>query len=296
MKIFVAGGKTGFLGINIANGLEQAGHIVTRSCRQEWDLSIFSVDLSGFDAVFNCAAHTSGAKEMVENPVAQITENVLINMNLLASAAESGVKRYVFMSSSAIYPDLDYRQTEDEAFLRDPPAVYFGPAWMKRFSEKLLEFYHRQYGMQGLVIRPSNVYGPHSYFGLERAHVIPALIHKFLEGKEEVEVWGSPSVLRDFIYVDDFVKGVLLAFNKMNGYNVYNIASGYQSSMAEVVKHIAELTEFYGKIVYNDKKPMTILKRSIDNTKALRELGFQADTPLREGLWNTINWYKSQNV
>lgn len=307
---FVAGGRTGFIGSNITMALLKSGAQVfamskSSSERSNFDLKTpdliqFTGDMSesirldglGVDYVFNCAAHTSGAYEMVNNPIAQITENLFMNARLLDTAAKCKVKKFVFISSSAIYPEVGASLIERMGFVDDPPGNYFGVGWMKRYTEKLSEFYYRQYGMKIVIIRPSNVYGPMCSFDLEMSHVLPALIRKFVDKQNPLEVWGNPDVVRDFIYVDDFVEGVLKAFNKSDGFDVYNIASGKRYTIGEAVDIIAKLTDYKGKIVYNSSKPMTIKQRKVDISKAERDLGFKPKVSLKEGLRRTIGWYR----
>ena len=308
-KVFVAGGRTGFVGTNVAKALLAEGATVyVHSLNPDkpsnfalktpnlfeltGDLSVSATVPSGIDYVFHCAAHTSGAHEMTTNPVAQITSNVFMNSLLLDSAAKSKVKKFLFISSSAVYPDFDIPISEDKAFEGDPGGNYFGPGWMKRYTEKLAEFYFKWYGIEVIIIRPSNIYGPYSGFDLETAHVLPALIRRFVEKQDPLEVWGTPDVVRDFIYVDDFVRGALLAFGKSSGFDVYNIATGKLHTIGEAVDIIKELTEYAGTITYNSLKPMTIRQRKIDISKASKALSFQANTSLLEGLKRTIEWYK----
>lgn len=308
--VFVAGGRTGFVGSNIAKALLAKGATVYAHSKSGTTPGFFApgtpnlIELCGdlsvaaplpprIDYVLHCAAHTSGAHEMVTNPVAQITENLLMNTALMDSAAKAGVKKFLFVSSSAVYPDVEGLITEDLGFQGDPPPTYFGPAWMKRYAEKLGEFYYRRYAMEVLIIRPSNIYGPYSGFDLEHSHVLPALIRKFVEKGDPVEVWGTPDVVRDFIFANDFVEGALKAFETFQGYEVMNIASGEQYTIGEAVTHIAALTGYTGEIRYNSSKPMTIKQRRIDTSKAERLLGFRAHTPFREGLKMTIDWYLS---
>ncbi len=308
--IYISGGRTGFLGVNIAKELLRRGaKIYAQSLRPDkpgffspgtdnlWeitcDLSTEAVLPPGTDYVFHCAAHTSGAHEMVNNPVAQINENVFINTRILDAAARAKVKKFVFISSSAVYPELDRPLKEEDAFVDDPPGNYFGPAWMKRYSEKLAQFYFKQYGMEILIIRPSNAYGPYSSFDLISSHVLPALIRKFVEKQNPIEVWGTPDVVRDFIYIDDLVRGVLLAFEKTSGFQIFNIASGYLSTIGEAVEHIQGLTHYDGRYSFNSTKPMTIKQRKIDITKAREILDFTPETSFIDGLKKTIDWYQS---
>ena len=309
-RILVTGGRTGFLGVNFANILFDKGAIVyagsltskkSSLLKQHPNLIEYITDLrddtipENIDYIIHCAAYTSGAKEIVNNPAAQIIPNIQLNSNLLDKAANNGVEKFVFISSSAVYPKTDKAVTEDMGFKGDPADIYFGVGWMKRYTEKLAEFYYRQYGMEVLIIRPSNVYGPYCNFDLERAHVLPALIRKFVEGQNPLVVWGSPQVSRDFIYIDDFVSGVLLALEKFTGFEVYNIASGNIYTIDESVDLIKEITNYAGEIKYDKSKPTTIFNRVIDTSKAKNDLEFQTETCFRDGLQKTINYFKSIN-
>jgi GDP-L-fucose synthase len=309
-RILVTGGRTGFLGVNFVNELLNRGAIVyagsltskkSSLLKQRPNLIEYVTDLrddtipENIDYIVHCAAHTSGAKEIVNNPAAQVIPNIQLNSNLLDKAANNGVEKFVFISSSAVYPKTDKAVTEDIGFKGDPADIYFGVGWMKRYTEKLAEFYYRQYGMEVLIIRPSNVYGPYCSFDLDRSHVLPALIRKFVEDQNPLVVWGSPQVSRDFIYVDDFVLGVLLALEKFAGFEVYNIASGNIYTIGEAVNLIKEITNYTGELVYDKSKPMTIFNRVIDTSKAKEILGFQAETSFRDGLQKTIDHFKSIN-
>ena len=308
-KVFVSGGRTGFLGANLVEALLKQGATVFAHSLHAHKSSFFPLatpsliqltqDLSesatiplGTDYVFHCAAHTGGAHEMVNNPLAQVNENAKINTNILEAARLAKVKKICFISSSAVYPDSESPLLEEDGFQGDPPGNYFGPAWMKRYSEKLAEFYSRQHGLDVLVIRPSNIYGPYSSFDLERAHVLPALIRKFLEAKDEVEVWGVPEVVRDFIFVDDFVEGLFAAFQRKEKFEVFNIATGSDITIGAAVEIIQELTGFRGRVSFNSQKPMTIKKRRISTAKAESLLGFTAKTSFSDGLKKTIHWYQ----
>lgn len=308
-NIFVTGGRTGFLGVNFANALLDRGATVYACSRDKGKFSLlkprpelieFTCDLrhesvfpENIHYVFHCAGSTSGAKGIIEDPAAQIVPDMQINTNLLYNVALAGVEKFVFISSTTIYPESDVPVTEEMGFIKDPADVYFGIGWMKRCSEKLAEFYYKRYGMEVLIIRPSNIYGPYDSFDLNKAHVLPALIRKFTESKEMVEVWGSPDVVRDFIFVDDFVCGVLAAFESFVDFEVYNIASGKVYTVNDAVNIIAELTNYKGTIRYDNTKPVTIFRRLVSITKAEQHFMFSTPTSFREGIYKTIQYYKT---
>ncbi|MBL6945213.1 MAG: NAD-dependent epimerase/dehydratase family protein [Rhodospirillales bacterium] len=305
----VTGGLTGFLGANFVRRLIDAGAEVVAHSRTAGqrpvcdvfpsDLKTWSQDLAesydfpeGIDVVVHCAAHTSGALEMVHDPLAQLTRNSIINSRLFENCLRAGVKTIIYISSSAVYPDKDAPLTETDGFVSDPPDVYFGPAWMKRYAEKLGEYFSVAHGMNVLVIRPSNIYGPYCSFDPDRAHVLPALIRKFVAGESPVEIWGTPDVVRDFIYVDDFIDGVFSGLEKTSGFNVFNIASGSTCTIGAAAVAIAKAAGYDREVVFNSDKPVTAHTRRIDVTKAKSELAFKIKTNFEDGLSKVVEQYR----
>lgn len=147
--------------------------------------------------------------------------------------------------------------------------------------------------MKVVVVRPGNAYGPYGDFKWETSHVIPALIRKVVERHNPIEVWGDGNEIKDFIYVEDLVEGMLLAMEKIGSFDPVNIASGHPCTVKEVLKAILEADNYQdAKIVFDTSKPTMIPKRLIDTSKAKKLLGFEAKTPLTEGIKKTVDWYK----
>jgi len=307
-KALVAG-ATGLIGANLVEALLATGAeiratlheapAVIRNDRIEYmqaDLRT-SEDcrrvVRGIDFVFVCAADTSGAAVMVHNPMAQITGNVLMNTLLMEAAVLEKVERLLFISSSAVYPPADYPVREGEGFDGDPYETYFGVAWMKRYAEKLATFYHRRYGLETAIVRPSNVYGPYDKFDPERSHVLPALIRRVVAGENPLEVWGAGDEVRDFIYVDDFVQGLLLAMEKCADAQPVNIGSGRLTTIAECAEIIVRQSGLQGvKLEFDPSKPTTIPYRAIEVRSGQQRLGFAPRISLEDGLRRTIDWYR----
>jgi len=263
----------------------QADLRVSRDCRKA---------LRGIDLVFICAADTSGAAVMVHNPMAQITGNVLMNTFLMEAAVLEKTEQLLFISSSAVYPPADYPVREEEGFDGDPYETYFGVAWMKRYAEKLATFYHRRYGLKATIIRPSNVYGPYDKFDPERSHVLPALIRRVEAGENPLNVWGAGDEVRDFIYVTDFVLGLLLAMEKCADAKPVNIGSGRLTTIGECAEIIVRESGIPGvTLQFDPSKPTTIPYRAVEVRSGQRRLGFAPRVSLEEGLRRTINWYRS---
>jgi len=249
--------------------------------------------VQGMDYVILCAANTSGAAMMAKNPIVHVTTNLLINSQVLEAACLAGVERLLFVSSTTVYPAVTYPVKEEEGFTGEPHPSYFGVGWMKRYIEKLAEFYYQRYGMKIALIRPTNIYGPYDKFDFETSHVLPALIRRSVEKQNPFEVWGDGSAVRDFIYVSDLVEALLLTLENYAECQPLNIGSGEPVTIKESVELILRLTENPAIAVYDASKPTTIPLRVVDLTKAETILGFKPKVSLEEGLKKTIDWYRS---
>lgn len=231
-RVLVAGGS-GFIGTNLIRRLISKGCKIRATLHkrpeviQDDAVEYIHADLTrledcqrvvqGMDYVFMCSANTSGAAVMARNPLVHVTPNVVMNAQMMEAAYKAGIKKFVFISSSAAYPPTGDRPVrEDEMFGGDPYDVYYSVGWMKRYGEILCKIYAQKIKnpMPTLVIRPSNVYGPYDKFDFNTSHVTTALIRKVVERQNPVEVWGSGNDIRDLIYIDDFIDGLFLAFEK----------------------------------------------------------------------------------
>jgi GDP-L-fucose synthase len=156
--------------------------------------------------------------------------------------------------------------------------------------------YRQQYGYNAIFLLPVNLYGPRDNFDPSSSHVIPALIRKCLEareqGEKEITVWGDGSPTREFLYVEDAAEGILLASEKYNEPDPVNLGSGYEISIKDLVEMIARLTGFTGKLVWDESKPNGQPRRGLDVSRAEKLFGFHAGTPFEDGLRRTIEWYQ----
>ena len=310
-KVLVAGGA-GFVGVNLINRLLSVGANVRATIHRkdpvipDKRIEYVTCDLtrmedckrvvSDIDYVFMCAANTSGAAVMASTPLVQVTPNIVMNSQILEAAYFARVKKFVWPSSNAAYPLTGARPVrEEEMFNGDPYETYFGVAWMKRYTEILCRLYSEKLKnpMITVVLRPSNIYGPHDDFEFETSHVMAALIRRVVERHDPIEVWGTGDDIRDWIYIDDFIDAVILATEKIDSYNPINIGLGKGHSIKQALQMIIEADGYTdARVTFNPSKPSMIPVRLIDTTKAETTLGFRTKTGLKEGIKKTIDWYR----
>lgn len=307
---FLVAGGTGFIGRALIGELlgrgaqVRATHFTRAPLFEHPNLQWLRADLreeadcaaaaDGMDYIFNCAAATSGAADIKATPLIHVTPNVVLNARLLEAAYRAKVQRFVFISSAAAYtPRGNHRISEDEMLSADPADVYFAAGWMKRYAEILCRMYAEKISpsMSTLVIRPSNVYGPGDKFDWRRSHVTAALLRRVFERQNPIVVWGTGNDVRDIIYIDDFIAGVMAAFAVEERYFAVNIASGRGYSVADILRTILEVAKYTdAEVRFDPSRPSTVDKLLIDIGLAQKRLGFTAPTSLQEGVARTLAW------
>jgi len=314
-RVLVAGG-TGFIGANLIKRLLTEGaHVrstlhhrppLIRDERVEYiQADLTTMDdcrraVDGMDSVFMCAASTSGAAVMTATPLVHVTPNVVMNAQLMDAAYNAKVKKYLFISSSAAYPPTDDRPvSEEEMFVGDPYDTYYSVGWMKRYAEILCLMYAQRINppMPTVVIRPSNVYGPLDDFDFATSHMMAASIRRVVERHNPLEVWGTGEDVRDLIYIDDFLDGMLAAFENTDSYTAVNIAMGKGYTVKQVLQTIIDVAGYSdADLRFDPSKPSTIPIRLIDTSRAENKLNFKATTSLRDGIRKTVDWYRKTLV
>lgn len=309
-KVLVAGGA-GFVGTNLIKKLLELGADVRAADIQKLQIQDKRIEylpcdltkkedcqraVKGIDYVFMLAANTSGAKVMASTPLVHVTPNLIMNSLMLEASYKAGVKKFLFPSSSTVYPVSDKPCKEEDMKYGDLFSKYYFVGWMKQFSEVLCEMYSKVPNpMTTIVVRPANIYGPYDKFDWETSHVIPALIRKAVERQSPIEVWGDGNDIKDFIYVDDLVEGDLLAVEKIENFCPVNIATGRPGTIKEVLQAILAADNYQeAQIVFDTAKPTMIPQRFLDPARAKGLLGFEAKTSLLEGIKKTVDWYKKQ--
>ena len=245
------------------------------------------------EAVFHLAANVAGVGYNSTHPGSILFDNATVGLNILEAAVRQGVERIGLTSSACIYRRFASVPTpEDEGFLDDPEPSNLGYGWAKRLLEVQARCYVEQYPIKVALPRPYNAYGPRDDFEWETSHVIPALIRKVLEGQNPIPVWGDGSQTRSFLYVSDFVEGLMLTLERHPECEPINIGSSEEVTIADLIQLIIDLTGSQAEIEFDLSKPGGQPRRIGDYRKAHELLGFAAKVPLAEGLQRTIRWYQ----
>jgi GDP-L-fucose synthase len=299
-KIYVAGHR-GLVGSAIVRKLEEKGYsnLVYRTSK-ELDLTDKEqvetfFELEKPENVFLAAAKVGGIVANNAYPADFIRDNLLIQTNVIDAAFRTGVKKLLFLGSTCIYPKFAPQPMNEDALLTGVLEPTNEPyAIAKIAGIKMCESYNRQYATNYISVMPTNLYGPNDNFDLETSHVLPALIRKFHEAKVEnakaVEVWGTGTPRREFLYSDDLADAVIYLMNNYNGNQFINIGVGKDISIKELAEKVKEVVGFNGDIVFNTTKPDGTPRKLVDVTR-LNALGWQASTSLDEGLKKAYEWF-----
>jgi GDP-L-fucose synthase len=309
-KVVVTGGS-GFIGTHFLKELVNRGARVRTSTNNahlqfESDelivyngLNLLSLDdclrlTEDADYVIHCAgevAHPSSVPTDVQISLKQLN---LIG-NVLEACAKNGVKRFLDLNSSTGYPDIRRPLTEDEYWVDEPYKSYYGYGWMRRYREKLMEHVSKFSGLEIALARCTAIFGPHDNFDPKTCHVVPALIKRVLDDENPFTAWGSPDVVRDFLYVKDVVDGALLILEKGESMRPYNLGYGGGITIGEILDTILKVTGKTPEIVWDNTKPTTIPYRAVSTDRIQNELGFKPKYTFEEGIRETIEYYKNKN-
>lgn len=292
-KIYVAGHR-GMVGSALVRRLQQAGYsnILTRT-RAELDL-LNQTATHAFLAqhkpefVFVAAAMVGGIQANNSLRADFIYQNLMVEANLIHGAWLSGIQRLCFLGSSCIYPRDCPQPIREDYLLTGPLEQTNEPyAIAKIAGIKLCESYNRQYGTQYFSAMPTNLYGPNDNYDLANSHVLPALIRKAHEAKQrgdsELVVWGSGTPRREFLYVDDLADACVFLMEEGVTQGFFNIGTGTDVTIREVAETVMSVVGFPGEIVFDKTKPDGTPRKLLDVSR-LRAIGWQARTPLREGI------------
>lgn len=250
---------------------------------------------AGCDVAIMAAAHAGGAGYTTASPFEHMNENLAMNRTMLEAFFLEKVKRIVFIGSSAIYQVFEGSIREGELDLNlDPHTAYFGYGWAMRFLEKMGQYLHTQHGHEVIRVRAANIYGPRDKFDARRSNFIPAMIRKAVDRMDPFEVWGSPDVVRDVIYCDDFAAAVVkLAQADSILFDDFNVGSGVRTTVDEVVRTALRAAGHSPRagVHYVQDKPTTIRFRALDCTKIRRVLDWGPSHTPEQGIQETTRWW-----
>ncbi|MGB7247445.1 MAG: GDP-L-fucose synthase [Phormidesmis sp.] len=305
-KILVTGGA-GFLGKQVVAQLKQAGAsseniLVSRS--RDYDLTEMEAcrrAVQGQDVIIHLAAHVGGIGLNREKPAELFYDNLMMGTQLIHAAYQAGAEKFVCVGTICAYPKFTpVPFKEDDLWAGYPEETNAPYGIAKKALLVQLEAYRQQYGFDGIYLLPVNLYGPEDNFDPRSSHVIPALIHKVHEaqmrGDKTLPVWGDGSPTREFLYSTDAARGIVLAAQNYSDAAPVNLGTNAEISIRDLAELICELMAFEGELVWQTDKPNGQPRRCLDTERAKQAFGFEAQTDFREGLQNTIEWYRKSAV
>ena len=250
--------------------------------------------VKGMDYVFHLAAYTGGLGRTSTHPASTLTPNLIMDGNILECAKNEGIKRFLYASCTCVYPNDEKTLEEEDAWKGNPPEIHASYSWSKRMGERQAIAYHKEYGMNIAIVRPSNSYGPRDSDDLETAHALGSLIMKAINKMDPFVIWGDGNPVREYIYARDAAKGMLLAMENYCVGDPINLASGEFVSISELARKILKLTNTSPEIKFDKEKPSGQKRRVLSNKKAEEKIGFVTETSLDTGIEETIKWYKQK--
>ena len=300
-RICVTGGA-GFLGTHLIANLRSKGAsdifipTIEKYDLVDRDAIAQLLEDSNPDVIIHLAAHVGGIGANREHPAEFFYDNLMMGVQLLHQAYERGVEKFVAIGTVCAYPKFTpVPFKEDDLWLGYPEETNAPYGLAKKMLLVQSQAYRAQYGYNSVFLLPVNLYGPGDNFNPRSSHVIPALIRKCVEAKDNgddhIVVWGDGSPTREFIYVTDAAEGIALAAERYNESEPVNIGSGFEISIKDLAEKIARMTGFEGELVWDTSKPNGQPRRALDTSRATEKFGFTAKTDFEEGLQETISWF-----
>ena len=300
VKIYIAGHR-GMVGSAVWRSLELKGYYnLIGYTSSELDLRDQKSVNDFFqnekpDVVINAAAKVGGILANNNFPYQFLMENMQIQNNLIDGAFNSGVKKFIFLGSSCIYPKLAQQPLKEEYLLTnslEPTNEWYAIA--KITGVKACQSIRKQYNKNYISLMPTNLYGSYDNFDLQSSHVLPAMLRKFHEAKKnnhsDVTLWGTGNPMREFLYVDDMAEGVVFALENNLPEHLYNLGTGKDIKIKELALIIKNIVGHNGKIIWDTSKPDGTPRKLMDVSK-MKEIGWEYSTELEDGIKKTYEWF-----
>jgi len=296
-RVVVTGGA-GFLGSRLTERLRERGHDAVVPRRADTDLTSMEDTRRLFDEaapelVYHLAAEVGGIGANRANPGRYWYANLMMGANVLEQARLHETPKLVVVGTVCAYPKFTPVPFSEDDLWNGYPEETNAPYGVAKKSILVgAQAYREQYGTDAIFLLPANLYGPRDNFHETNAHVIADLIRKLTAGDDEVVLWGDGSPTREFLYVEDCVDGLVLAAERYDGPEPVNLGAGKEISIRELAELVADVVGYSGKVAWDTSMPNGQPRRSVDATRARELFGFEAKTPLREGLERTVAWYR----
>jgi len=300
-KVLVTGGN-GFLGQHVVRELDSQGYEIFIASSSQYDLrDRYSAGRLIWDAkpdyIIHLAAIVGGIGFNQANPSKCLADNLAINLNVLQQAlAYSSLKKFVAIGSVCAYPSetpIPFKETSLWDGYPEPTNAPYGLA--KRMLLVQCQAYRQEHKFPAIYLLPTNLYGPGDHCNLENSHVIPAIIRKCVEAKRNwqktIEIWGTGTATRDFLYVADAARGIVAAMKDYDGADPVNLGTGVETSISELVARIMVATDYVGEVKFISDRPDGQSRRVLDTSRA-KAFGWAATMGLSAGLNRTVKWYE----
>lgn len=305
-RVFVTGG-TGFLGRAVVAALHrrEVREVVAPSSKQvdllDRDAARTAIQQAAPHTLIHLAARVGGIGANMARPADLYLENMLLGINVIEAARAAGVSKTVVVGTICSYPKHTPVPFREESLWNGYPEETNAPYGIAKLAQLVhLQSNRSQYGQRSVYLMPTNLYGPGDKFHPDVSHVIPALIRKCVvaeeTGADHIEVWGTGSASREFLYVDDAAEGIVAAAEHYEGELPVNLGAEREMTIADLVVTIADLCGFRGQIRWDASHPDGQPRRAVDASRARELFGFRARTDFHAGLARTIEWYKSNRV
>jgi len=252
------------------------------------------------DVIIHLAAVVGGIGANMKNPGTYFYDNAMMGIQLIEEARVAGVGKLVALGTICAYPKFAPIPFREEDLWNGYPEETNAPyGFAKKMMLVQLQAYRQQYGFNGIFLLPVNLYGPRDNFDLESSHVIPAMIRKMITARDSggpVTLWGDGSPTREFLYVEDCARGIVMAAERYDGAEPVNLGAGWEISIKDLAQLIAKHVGFEGEIIWDASKLNGQPRRKLDVSRAKERFGFEAMVPFDEGIGRTVEWWEANRI